>query len=186
MLSAVLPCIARLSLPTIQIRQKLFPEKPGNCRSKARIGFSCSTRKHRIPFPAPRTFSGTMVSHTMLFRGFPLYGRRYTSPRTIRFFTAFQRYTMSTLALQDAQLPIAADDFNELEQRVLRAVELLKAERQARAAAEQNSATLQLLLDEQSTELSRTQDQVRTLEKERDVVRQRVERLLTQLDEITA
>ncbi|MBT9332458.1 hypothetical protein [Paracidobacterium acidisoli] len=93
---------------------------------------------------------------------------------------------MSTLALQDAQLPIAADDFNELEQRVLRAVELLKAERQARAAAEQNSATLQLLLDEQSTELSRTQDQVRTLEKERDVVRQRVERLLTQLDEITA
>ena len=91
---------------------------------------------------------------------------------------------MSTLALQDAQLPIAADDFNALEQRVLRTVELLKAERQARAAAEQNGATLQQLLDEQSTELSRTQDQVRTLEKERDHVRQRVERLFKQLDEI--
>jgi uncharacterized protein involved in exopolysaccharide biosynthesis len=92
---------------------------------------------------------------------------------------------MSTLALQDAQLPIAADDFNALEQRVLRTVELVKAERQARATAEQNAATLQQLLDEQSNELSRTQDQVQTLEKERETVRQRVERLLKQLDEIT-
>jgi hypothetical protein len=105
---------------------------------------------------------------------------------------------MSTLALQDAQLPIAADDFNALEQRVLRAVELLKSERQARSAAEQNSTTLQQLLDEQSADLSRTQDQVQTLEsqartlqdqlqtleKERETVRQRVERLLKQLDDI--
>jgi uncharacterized protein involved in exopolysaccharide biosynthesis len=92
---------------------------------------------------------------------------------------------MSTLALQDAELPIAADDFNALEQRVLRTVELVKAERQARATAEQNATTLQQLLDEQSTELSRTQDHVQTLEKERETVRQRVERLLKQLDEIT-
>jgi uncharacterized protein involved in exopolysaccharide biosynthesis len=92
---------------------------------------------------------------------------------------------MSTLALHDAELPIAADDFNALEQRVLRTVELVKAERQARATAEQNATTLQQLLDEQSTELSRTQDHVQTLEKERETVRQRVERLLKQLDEIT-
>lgn len=99
---------------------------------------------------------------------------------------------MSTLAFQDAELPIAADDFNALEQRVLRAVELLKterehlkAEREARSAAEQNATTLQQLLDEQSAELTKTQQQVQTLEKDREHVRGRVERLLKQLDEIT-
>ena len=33
---------------------------------------------------------------------------------------------MSTLALNDAELNVTADDFNALEQRVLRTVELLK------------------------------------------------------------
>lgn len=93
---------------------------------------------------------------------------------------------MSTAVLKDAELPIAADDFNALEQRVLRTVELLKKEREARANAEQNANTLQQLLDEQSAQLTKTQEQVRTLEQEREAVRQRVERLLNQLDEISA
>ena len=93
---------------------------------------------------------------------------------------------MSTLALNDAELNVTADDFNALEQRVLRTVELLKKEREARATAEQNAATLQQLLDEQSAELSKVQEQVRAFEQERDTVRQRVERLLHQLDEISA
>jgi len=63
--------------------------------------------------------------------------------------------------------------------------ELLKTEREARAAAEQNATTLQQLLDEQSTELTKTQQQVQSLEKDREHVRGRVERLLKQLDEIT-
>jgi uncharacterized coiled-coil DUF342 family protein len=93
---------------------------------------------------------------------------------------------MSTVALKDAELPIAADDFNALEQRVLRTVELLKREREARATAEQNANTLQQLLDEQSAQLTKVQDQVRAFEQERETVRQRVERLLNQLDEISA
>ena len=93
---------------------------------------------------------------------------------------------MSTLALNDAELNVTADDFNALEQRVLRTVELLKKERETRATAEQNAATLQQLLDEQSAELSKVQEQVRAFEQERDTVRQRVERLLHQLDEISA
>ncbi|HSY72155.1 MAG TPA: hypothetical protein VK798_07915 [Alloacidobacterium sp.] len=93
---------------------------------------------------------------------------------------------MSTLALKDPELPIAADDFNALEQRVMRTVELLKKEREARATAEQNAATLQQLLDEQSAQLTQVQEQVRAFEQERETVRQRVERLLQQLDEISA
>lgn len=93
---------------------------------------------------------------------------------------------MSTLALKEVELPIAADDFNALEQRVLRTVELLKKERDARSMAEQNAATLQQLLDEQSAQLTMVQEQVRMLEQERETVRNRVERLLKQLDEISA
>jgi hypothetical protein len=95
-------------------------------------------------------------------------------------------FSMSTLALNETELPIAADDFNALEQRVLRAVELLKAERQARATAEQNATTLQQLLDEESASLAKAQEQIKAFEQERETVRQRVERLLNQLDEITA
>jgi uncharacterized protein involved in exopolysaccharide biosynthesis len=91
---------------------------------------------------------------------------------------------MSTLAFQEAEMPVMADDLNALEQRVLRTVELLRAERAARATAEQNAATLQQLLDEQSAELSRTQEQVKALEGEREGVRGRVENLLKQLEEI--
>jgi hypothetical protein len=93
---------------------------------------------------------------------------------------------MSTLALNDAVLNVTADDFNALEQRVLRTVELLKKEREARATAEQNASTLQQLLDEQSAQLNQAQEQVRAFEQERETVRQRVERLLHQLDEISA
>jgi chromosome segregation ATPase len=93
---------------------------------------------------------------------------------------------MSTLALNDAELNVTADDFNALEQRVLRTVELLKKEREARATAEQNATTLQQLLDEQSAQLTKVQEQVKAFEQERETVRQRVERLLNQLDEISA
>ena len=93
---------------------------------------------------------------------------------------------MSTLALENAELNLAADDFSALEQRVLRTVELLRKEREARATAEQNATTLQQLLDEQSAQLTKVQDQVKAFEQERETVRQRVERLLGQLDEISA
>jgi SMC interacting uncharacterized protein involved in chromosome segregation len=100
---------------------------------------------------------------------------------------------MATLAWTDSELPVNADDFAALEERVLRTVKLLKSEREARTVAEQNATTLQQLLDEQEqlleekgTQLSQVQEQLSTLERERDNVRGRVERLLKQLDEIAS
>lgn len=93
---------------------------------------------------------------------------------------------MSTLSLQEAEVAISVDDLNALEQRVLRTVELLRTERTARAKAEEEIATMRLLMDEQSVELMKTEEKLRTLENERNGVRHRVERLLTQLDEIEA
>lgn len=91
---------------------------------------------------------------------------------------------MSSLSLHEPE--IAVDDFVALEQRVVRAIELVKSERAARAEAEQRANRLQSEIDAQGTQLEQAQEQVRTLEQDREQVRQRVERLLKQLDEIAA
>jgi hypothetical protein len=94
---------------------------------------------------------------------------------------------MSTLAFQEAgQQVVTSEDFNALEQRVLRAVELLRAERTARAAAEQKASELEQLMEVQAAELEQAHAQLKAYEGERDHVRQRVERMLKQLDEINA
>lgn len=93
---------------------------------------------------------------------------------------------MSTPALMEAEITIAADDFSALEQRVVRAVELVRSERAARTQAEQTVTALESRLEEQSVILAQTQDHLASMEREREQVRQRVERLLKQLDEITS
>jgi len=97
-----------------------------------------------------------------------------------------ESYPMSTPALVEAEITIAADDFSALEQRVVRAVELVRSERAARTQAEENAIALELRLEEQSATLAQTQEQLASLEREREQVRHRVERLLKQLDEITS
>ena len=73
------------------------------------------------------------------------------------------------------------DEFQALEQKVLRAVEIVKREREARAAAEAEVASLKAQLAAQSSE---TNTQVATLNKEREAIRQRVESMLSQMDEL--
>lgn len=93
---------------------------------------------------------------------------------------------MSTIALQEPELTLAADDFSALEQRVLRTVELLKTEREARTAAEQRAVTLEQKIQQLIEQSSNAATQVEALEQERETVRVRVERLLKHLDELTA
>ncbi len=93
---------------------------------------------------------------------------------------------MSTLAFQESEIPTGADDFSALEQKVLRTVELLKTERDARAAAEHRANELHNSLEAQTAELLRVESELEGFKKDRDVVRQRVERMLKQLDELSA
>jgi hypothetical protein len=79
-------------------------------------------------------------------------------------------------------LTVSADDFSALEERVLRAVELVKRERLSRAAAEQRATEAELQLHEQAPQVEHLQKEVNALRSERDYVKQRVERLLGQLD----
>jgi uncharacterized coiled-coil DUF342 family protein len=79
---------------------------------------------------------------------------------------------------------ISVDEFQALEQKVLRAVEIVKREREARAAAEAEVASLREQLAQLSTQSSQTESQLHALSQERDDVRKRVEKMLQQMDEL--
>lgn len=121
---------------------------------------------------------------------------------------------MSSLAAEESQISLAADDFNALEQRVLRMVELVKSEREARATAEARAQTLEatvksledsglnaeqrvIAMEERLQEANQKIAQLiaqstqaasslESLEREREAVRVRVERLLKHLEELPA
>ena len=97
---------------------------------------------------------------------------------------------------------VSVDEFQALEQKVLRAVEIVKRERETRAAAEAEIATLREQLAEQSKasqsqveavetraqaalkEKAAAESQIAALNQDREAVRQRVEKMLQQMDEL--
>ena len=94
-----------------------------------------------------------------------------------------------TAAKESGTVALSADEFSALEERILRAVNLVKRERLARAAAEERATLAEAKATEQShfneNQKRETESLVRELDglrAERDQVRQRVERLLSQLD----
>ena len=92
---------------------------------------------------------------------------------------------MDTNTTDTASSPtISADEFQALEQKVLRAVELVRREREARAAAEAEAASLREQLDALTAASNHAQTQITSLNQERDIVRARVEKMLQQMDEL--
>jgi hypothetical protein len=83
---------------------------------------------------------------------------------------------------ESSALTLSVDEFSALEERIQRTVNLVKHERQARATAEERAAQAEDKLREQAPLTERLQGEVSALRGERDHVRQRVERLLAQLD----
>jgi len=81
-------------------------------------------------------------------------------------------------------LAVSADDFAAIEERILRAVTMVKRERQARITAEERAALAEAQLREQTPLAEQLRNELSALRAERDQVRQRVERLLTRLDEL--
>ena len=86
---------------------------------------------------------------------------------------------------------ISVDEFQALEQKVLQTVELIKKEREARhnAEAERDAAIaeateLRERLATQTASMSTAQDEVTAMQREREAVRERVEKMLAQMDEL--
>ena len=87
----------------------------------------------------------------------------------------------------DANLDdLKVDEFAALEERVLRAVTLVRKDREARYVADRRAEAAEMLIVEQAQRIERLEGELRQLREERDVVRQRVERLLAQLDSLDA
>jgi hypothetical protein len=76
---------------------------------------------------------------------------------------------------------LSFDEFQALEQKVLRAVEVVKRERAARAQAEAEVASLRTQLEAQTALI---EEQMSATNKERETVRQRVEGMLRQMDDL--
>ncbi len=84
----------------------------------------------------------------------------------------------------DTSTAISADEFQALEQKVLRAVEIVRKEREARAAAEAEVSSLRDQLDALKHSSDDAQTQITSLNQERTTVRLRVEKMLQQMDEL--
>jgi uncharacterized protein involved in exopolysaccharide biosynthesis len=82
---------------------------------------------------------------------------------------------------------ISVDEFLALEQKVLQAVELIKKEREARAAAEsERDAALTEVADLKSKLAASdgAQSEIESLHREREAVKLRVEKMLATMDEL--
>jgi len=79
---------------------------------------------------------------------------------------------------------VPADDFQALEQKVYRTIELYKASRQAQATAERDLERLRRQMEEREEELIRLRRETVQLKKEREDIRSRVEKMLAQIESL--
>ncbi|HEY2858596.1 MAG TPA: hypothetical protein VGJ21_09275 [Terracidiphilus sp.] len=85
---------------------------------------------------------------------------------------------------QPETLAMSAGDFAALEERVLRAVNALKRERMARGEAEMRAVAAEEKVSEQTETIDNLNKEIGALRAEREAVKQRVDRILSQLDAI--
>ncbi|HEX9119392.1 MAG TPA: hypothetical protein VF840_02525 [Terriglobales bacterium] len=93
---------------------------------------------------------------------------------------------MSVKAMREFSPEVSSDDFHSLEEKVYRTIELLKAARVAKAAAERDTSRLREQLELREEEIESLRGEMIGLRKEREEVRGRVEKMLRQIDELTA
>jgi len=91
---------------------------------------------------------------------------------------------MASMAEGQLAFENSTGDFHLLEEKIYRTIELLKAARVQKAAAEQELATVRDLLDAQAAETEAVRGQLQALQQERAEVRSRVEKLLGDVDAI--
>ena len=78
----------------------------------------------------------------------------------------------------------AADDFQALEDKIYRTIEMYKTARQAQATAERDAQRVRQQLEERDEQLVTLRREAVQLRKEREEVRSRVEKMLAQIETI--
>jgi uncharacterized coiled-coil DUF342 family protein len=93
---------------------------------------------------------------------------------------------MSVKAAPEVDSSISSDDFLALEEKVYRTIELLKQARDGQAAAEREARRLREQVTGHGEETESLRREVVALRREREEVRGRVEKMLKQIDALTA
>lgn len=88
----------------------------------------------------------------------------------------------ATRVVEPESEKVAGEDFPALEEKIYKAIELLKSAREAKAAAERDANRLRDQLEQREEELEVLRSEVVSLRKEREEVRGRVEKMLKQID----
>jgi uncharacterized coiled-coil DUF342 family protein len=92
---------------------------------------------------------------------------------------------MSGKAVEDVSAQVPADEFEALEEKVYRTIELYRGAREARAVAERDVQRLRKQIEEREEEVDTLRREAITLRKEREEVRSRVEKMLRQIEDLS-
>ena len=91
---------------------------------------------------------------------------------------------MGLKAVEPLAEQVPADDFQALEEKIYRTIEMYKAARQAQAAAERDVQRVRQQLEEREEQLDTLRREAVQLRKEREEIRGRVEKMLEQIESI--
>jgi hypothetical protein len=91
---------------------------------------------------------------------------------------------MALDAVEQVTEQVPVDDFKALEEKIYRTIEMYKAAREAKAAAERDTQRVRQQLEQRDEELIALRREAVQLRKEREEIRGRVEKMLEQIDSI--
>ncbi len=91
---------------------------------------------------------------------------------------------MSLKAVEELSAEVPADDFQALEDKVYRTIEMYKAAREARVSAEREIQRVRQQLKERDEEIEGLRREAVQLRKDREEVRRRVEKMMRQIDSV--
>jgi uncharacterized coiled-coil DUF342 family protein len=91
---------------------------------------------------------------------------------------------MALNAVEKVTEQVPADDFQVLEEKIYRTIEMYKAARQAQAVAERDVQRVRGQLQEREEQLVTLKREAVQLRKEREEIRGRVEKMLEQIESI--
>jgi pilus assembly protein TadC len=92
---------------------------------------------------------------------------------------------MSVKTVEEVSAEVPAEDFQVLEEKVYRTIELYKAAKEARATAERDAKRLREQLEEREEENEAMRRELVQLRKDREDIRGRVEKMLSQMESLT-
>jgi len=91
---------------------------------------------------------------------------------------------MSVRMADEVSPQVPADDFQALEEKVYRTIEMYKSAREARLAAERDAQRLRQQLEEREEEVETLRKEMVKLRKEREEIRARAEKMLAQIESL--